>query len=251
MMAGAGLRGRPFRPAARAIGTVRAAGVLRWLPTPRRNPFALGYLALLLGSTLFARFGDPDLVHRLQAVSSTDVHNLTVHPVLPLLFSGLWVAGPIWTPYFWAFLVTVAPLERRVGALRAAGAFAAGHVAATLLSQAVVVAAVATGHAPADELGALDIGVSYGVLASLGALAGVLRPGLRTAVLAGAVTLVGYQALTDGDLVTAVGHPAALATGVALWVFVRRGPGRLRGSLGMRASADGREELREAEAATP
>ncbi|MFK0190643.1 rhomboid-like protein [Kitasatospora sp. NPDC090308] len=212
-MTSAELRRRLIRPGLRAV------------PTPRANPFALGYLALLLGTTLYGRLGDPETVHRLQSLSSTDAHNLLVHPALSLVGSGLWVAGPVWMPYFWAFALTVAPLERRVGGLRALGVFGAGHVAATLLSQAVVVAAVATGRAGKELLDAMDIGVSYGVLASLGALAGLLGPvGRRTALGAG-VALVGHQLVTDPDLVTSVGHPAALAVGVSLWPLLRgRGP---------------------------
>ncbi|RKE21101.1 rhomboid-like protein [Streptomyces sp. TLI_171] len=216
-MTSAELRRRLIRPGLRA------------LPTPRANPFALGYLALLLGTTLYARFGDPGTVHRLQAVSSTDAHNLLVHPAVSLVGSGLWVAGPVWMPYFWAFALTVAPLERRIGGLRALGVFATGHVVATLLSQAVVVAAVAAGGAESDLLDAMDIGVSYGVLASLGALAGLLGPAGRNLALGGGLALVGHQLVSDPDLVTSVGHPAALAVGVALWPLLRgRGPRRPR-----------------------
>ncbi|PBC77836.1 hypothetical protein BX265_2593 [Streptomyces sp. TLI_235] len=208
----------------------RIRGLLRSrrgvLPTPRRNPFALGYLALLLGTTLFARFGDPQLVHHLQALSSTDVHNLAHHPVLALAASGLWVAGPVWTPYLWAFLLTVAPLERRVGARRAAGVFAAGHVGATLVSQSVVLAAVAARGLPVDALGDLDIGVSYGVLASLGALAGLLSPAGRALALGAAAALIGEQYLDGTDVVTGIGHPVALLIGIALWLPLRRGPRR-------------------------
>ncbi|MFJ8043048.1 rhomboid-like protein [Kitasatospora sp. NPDC096147] len=196
------------------------------LPTPRRNPFALGYLAVLLGTTLFARFGDPVVVERLQGYSSSDAHNLLSHPVGSLLLSGIWVAGPVWMPYFWAFAVTVAPLERRVGGLRAAGAFAAGHVLATLLSQAVVLAAVAAGRQDGAALDGLDIGVSYGVLASLGALAGLLTLPGRLCALAAAGGLIGHQFLDETDLVTGVGHPAALLVGVALWPWLRRTGGR-------------------------
>ncbi len=216
----------PLRAGSRPAG-MRAA--LRLLPTPRRNPFTFGYLALLLGTTLFARFGDPELVRRLQSASSSDVHNLLVRPVSALLFSGFWVAGPVWMPYFWAFLATLAPLERRIGGRRAAGVFATGHIGATLLSQAVVAGAVAGGVLASGALDELDIGVSYGVLTCLGALAGLLPLPGRVAVLAVAGALVGRQLLTDTDLVTAVGHPAALLVGVALWGRVRRGgrgPGR-------------------------
>ncbi|WP_431680459.1 rhomboid-like protein [Kitasatospora sp. KL5] len=218
--------GRRLTGARRGPGAGLLRRLRRALPTPRRNPFALGYLALLLGTTLFARFGDPQLVHRLQALSSTDVHNLAHHPLLALAASGLWVAGPVWTPYLWAFAVTVAPLERRIGARRAAGVFAAGHVGATLLSQAAVLAAVAARRLPLDALDALDIGVSYGVLASLGALAGLLPPAGRTLALGAAAAMVAEQFLTGTDLVTGIGHPAALLIGIALWRPLRRGPRR-------------------------
>ncbi|MFG3050588.1 rhomboid-like protein [Kitasatospora sp. NPDC048239] len=206
------------------------AGVADWIlarvPTPRRNPFALGYLAVVGATTTFAKLADPDLVLRLQEASSSDGHNLLHHPVRALLFSGFWVAGPVWMPYLWAFAFTIAPLERRVGAARAAAVFAIGHVTATVLSQAVVLAAVATGRMESAALDYLDIGVSYGVLASLGALAGLLPPGGRLLALGGAGALIADQILTDRDLVTGVGHPVALLAGVALWRWLRRGPGR-------------------------
>ncbi|GAA2131850.1 hypothetical protein GCM10009760_06070 [Kitasatospora kazusensis] len=199
--------------------------VLDMVPTPRRNRFALGYLVVLLGTTLFSHFASPALVHQLQAFSSTDGHNLIHRPLLALLLSGLWVAGPVWMPYLWAFALTVAPLERRVGPWRAFGVFAAGHVLATLLSQGVVAVAVATGHLGAGALDDLDIGVSYGVLASLGALAGLLSPRGRVLALTGAVALIAHQILSDQDLVTGIGHPTALLVGIALWSRLRRGPG--------------------------
>lgn len=197
----------------------------RFVPTPRRNPLALGYLAVLLATTLFARFGDADLVDRLQAFSSSDGHNLLDHPVQALVLSGLWVAGPIWMPYFWAFALTVAPLERRIGARRTIGVLAAGHVLATLLSQAAVGLEVSTGRLAPEALDSVDIGVSYGVLASLGALAAVLPGRGRPVLLAGAVAMTGYQFLSESELVSRVGHPSALLVGVAVGHWLRGGSG--------------------------
>ncbi|MFE3506301.1 rhomboid-like protein [Kitasatospora sp. NPDC059146] len=212
-------------------------GPVEWLlervPTPRRTPFTIGYLAVVGVTSTFAGIADPELVQRLQEASSSDGHNLLQHPLRALLLSGFWVAGGSWLPYLWGFAFTLAPLERRVGPARAAAVFAAGHVAATLLSQGVVITAVETGRLAPAAMDQLDIGVSYGVLACLGAAAGALPPRARAVALAGVGLMLAQQIATQKDLVTAVGHPAALLTGMALWRWLgrieRRPPGpRLR-----------------------
>ncbi|MGV9264968.1 rhomboid-like protein [Kitasatospora sp. NPDC003701] len=218
--------GPPYGMLRYGLRVAVAEWVLARVPTPRRNPFALGYLAVVVATTTFAELADPGLVLRLQEASSSDGHNLVHHPLRALLFSGFWVAGTIWMPYLWAFAFTVAPLERRVGAARAAAVFAIGHITATVLSQSVVITAVATGRLESGALDSLDIGVSYGVLVSLGALAGLLSPRGRLLALGLAAVLLADQISEDRDLVTGVGHPVALLTGVALWRWLRRGSGR-------------------------
>ncbi|MEV7771498.1 rhomboid-like protein [Kitasatospora sp. NPDC086791] len=216
-------------PAGAPYGMLRhglRTGVTRWLldrvPTPRRNPFTLGYLAVVGATTTFARFADPGLVQRLQEASSSDGHNLLQHPLRALVLSGCWVAGEVWMPYLWGFAFTLAPLERKVGPARAAVVFAIGHVAATLLSQGVVITAVETGRLAPEMMDHLDIGVSYGVLACLGALAGLLSWRGRLLALGGAGLMIAEQIASDKDVVTAVGHPAAVLAGVALWRWLRR-----------------------------
>ncbi|GAB7181011.1 rhomboid-like protein [Kitasatospora sp. Ki12] len=216
-------------PAGAPYGMLRLGlrtGAVRWLldrvPTPRRNPFTLGYLAVVGATTTFARLADPELVQRLQEASSSDGHNLLQHPVRALVLSGFWVAGEVWMPYLWGFAFTLAPLERRVGPARAAAVFAIGHVTATLLSQGVVVVAVETGRMAPEVMDHLDIGVSYGVLACLGAVAGLLSWRGRLVALGGAGLMIAEQIASDRDVVTAVGHPAAVLTGVALWRWLRR-----------------------------
>ncbi|WP_158834936.1 rhomboid-like protein [Streptomyces sp. NRRL S-350] len=216
-------------PAGAPYGMLRVGlrtGVAQWLlervPTPRRTPFTLGYLAVVGATTTFAKLAGPELVQRLQEASSSDGHNLLQHPLRALLLSGFWVAGEVWMPYLWGFAFTLAPLERRVGPARAAAVFAIGHVAATLLSQGVVIAAVATGRMAPEVMDRLDIGVSYGVLACLGAVAGLLPPRGRLLALGGAGLMIVEQIASDRDVVTAVGHPAAVLAGVALWRWLRR-----------------------------
>ncbi|AUY49860.1 rhomboid-like protein [Streptomyces sp. CB01881] len=226
LRSGAGRAGPPYGMLRYGLRVWVVDWLLARVPTPRRNPFALGYLAVVCATTTFAKLADPGLVLRLQQASSSDAHNLLHHPVRALLFSGFWVAGTIWMPYLWAFAFTVAPLERRVGPGRAAAVFAAGHVGATLLSQVVVIAAVAGRRLEPGALDHLDIGVSYGVLASLGALAGLLRPRGRLLVLGLAAALIAQQIASDRDLVTGIGHPAAVLAGVALWRRLRRTSGR-------------------------
>ncbi|MFF4379457.1 rhomboid-like protein [Kitasatospora sp. NPDC001547] len=228
-MAGRGRGADGFGTAGAPYGMLRLGlrtGVLEWLlervPTPRRTPFTLGYLAVVGATTTFARIADPELVQRLQEASSSDGHNLLQHPLRALVLSGFWVAGEAWMPYLWGFALTIAPLERRVGPARAAAVFAAGHVAATLLSQGVVITAVETGRMAPEVMDHLDIGVSYGVLACLGAVAGLLSWRGRLLALGGAGLMIAEQIATDRDVVTGVGHPAAVLAGVALWRWLRR-----------------------------
>ncbi|MFJ7906232.1 rhomboid-like protein [Kitasatospora sp. NPDC096204] len=228
-MAGLGRGAEGFGAAGAPYGMLRLglrAGVVEWLlervPTPRGTPFTIGYLAVVGVTTTFARLADPELVQRLQEASSSDGHNLLQHPLRALVLSGFWVAGEVWMPYLWGFALTLAPLERRVGPARAAAVFAAGHVAATLLSQGVVITAVEAGRMAPEVMDYLDIGVSYGVLACLGAVAGLLSWRGRLLALGGAGLMIAEQIASDRDVITGVGHPAAVLTGVALWRWLRR-----------------------------
>ncbi|MFG3223476.1 rhomboid-like protein [Kitasatospora sp. NPDC048194] len=218
-------------------------GVLEWLverlPTPRGNPFTLGYLAVVGATTTFAGLADPELVQRLREASSSDGHNLLQHPLRALALSGFWIAGDVWMPYLWGFALTLAPLERRVGSARAAAVFAIGHVTATLLSQGVVIAAVETGRMAPGAMRDLDIGVSYGVLACLGAVSGLLPRPARVLALGGAGLMIAQQIAAEKDVVTAVGHPAAVLAGVALWRWLRGAERRPPRSRPRTASAAG------------
>jgi hypothetical protein len=211
-------------PAPAPVEAPSAVRVPRWwhlLPTPAGTPFTFAYVAVLAVTSVVAALADPALVHSLHEGSSTDVAHLLRAPVAALLASAVWIAGGLLSPYALAFVVVLTALERRAGGVRAMGVFLAGHVVATLATEVPVGLAVLFGHLPRTSLHRLDYGISFGVAASVGALAGLLRPWLRWPLL----VLVGGALVDDllafADPMTDWGHLIALATGAACWPLVR------------------------------
>ncbi|MFD7662184.1 rhomboid-like protein [Streptomyces sp. NPDC059788] len=194
----------------------------RLLPTPTGTPFTFGYTLLLVATSLFAEYADPGLVYALLQASSTDVEHLAQAPLLVLVASALWLAGGMTSAYALAFLFVLTALERRVGALRTAAVFFGGHAIATLATELPVGAAVALGHLPADSLQRLDYGVSFGVMACMGALTGLLPPWARWPLLAAVTWFAVDSLLVSGDPVSDSGHLLALVLGVLAWPLLRR-----------------------------
>ncbi|MGW7409561.1 rhomboid-like protein [Streptomyces sp. NPDC054833] len=209
----------PHRLLARRL---RALHPWRLLPTPTGTPFTFAYAALLAVTSLIAADAAPGLVHSLYQASSTDVAHLVRTPVQVLLASALWIAGGVVSPYAMCFLVVLTALERRIGGLRAATVFLLGHVLATLATEVPVGIAVVAGHLPGSSLHRLDYGISFGVAASTGALAGLLTPWLRWPVVAlfGGMLLQDLIAYTDP--MTNWGHLISLTIGIAMWPALRR-----------------------------
>ncbi|MGX1756022.1 rhomboid-like protein [Streptomyces lydicus] len=194
----------------------------RLLPTPAGTPFTFGYALLLVATSLFAEYADPVLVSDLLQGSSTDVVHLAQAPLLVLVASALWIAGGMTSAYAIGFLFVLTALERRIGGLRTAAVFFGGHALATLATELPVAFSVAAGRLPESSLHRLDYGISFGVMTSIGALAGLLPAWLRWPVLAG----VGYVAVTDLlayiDPMTDWGHLLSLTLGMASWPLLRR-----------------------------
>ncbi|WP_046261340.1 rhomboid-like protein [Streptomyces sp. WM6386] len=194
----------------------------RLLPTPTGTPFTFGYAAVLAVTSLVTEYADPALVHSLLQGSSTDVAHLVRTPVLVLPASALWIAGGIASPYVLGFLLVMTALERRIGGLRSASVFLLGHVLATLATELPVGLAVLVGHLPDTSLHRLDYGISFGVAAGTGALAGLLSPWLRWPLLGLYGGMLVQDLLAFTDPMTEWGHLMALAIGVATWPVVRR-----------------------------
>ncbi|MFH9065205.1 rhomboid-like protein [Streptomyces coeruleorubidus] len=208
----------------------------RLLPTPTGTPFTFGYAIVLCVTSLISAYADPALVHALLQGSSTDVAHLVRTPELVLVGSALWLAGGVASPFAIGFVLVLTALERRIGGLRTAGVFLLGHVLATLATEVPVGLAVLAGQLPGSSLHRLDYGVSFGVAAGTGALAGLLPPWLRVPLLAGFGGMLLQDLLALSDPMTDWGHLIALAIGVATWPVVRRwqmrgprSPGPVRG----------------------
>ncbi|MFD5117500.1 rhomboid-like protein [Streptomyces sp. NPDC058391] len=203
---------------------------LRWrigvplalIPGPRGTPFTFGYALVLLATSFFTAYGDPATVSALLRGSSTDVAHLVHHPVLVLLASALWIAGGPASPYAVGLVLVLTALERRIGGPRTAGVFLLGHVGATLATEIPIGLAVLAGQLPTTSLHRLDYGISFGLMASVGALAGLLAPMVRWPLLGAVALMLAQELLAYRDPITDWGHPTALAIGVACWPAVRR-----------------------------
>ncbi|MFE9608888.1 rhomboid-like protein [Streptomyces sp. NPDC006012] len=203
---------------------VRLPSVRRpWLllPSPAATPFTLAYAAVLAVTSLVSAVADPSLVHALQQGSSTDVAHLVRAPMGVLVASALWIAGGVLTPYAFGFLLVLTALERRVGALRAAGVFLLGHILATLATEVPVGFAVLAGHLPGTSVHRLDYGISFGVAAATGALAGLVAPWLRWILLGLIGATIAQSLIAFTDPMTGWGHLISLVIGVATWPLVR------------------------------
>ncbi|WP_260695037.1 rhomboid-like protein [Streptomyces sp. IB201691-2A2] len=194
----------------------------RLFPTPTGTPFTFGYAVVLAVTSLIAEYADPDMVDRVLQASSTDVAHLAQSPVRVLVASALWIAGGLTSAYVIALLLVLTALERRIGGWRTAGVFLLGHGLATLATEIPVGLSVLAGHLPESSLHRYDYGISFGVAASVGALAGLLRPWLRWTVLAVFGWMVVGDLIAFTDPMTNWGHVMALAIGVATWPLLRR-----------------------------
>ncbi|OLZ68753.1 hypothetical protein AVW11_11150 [Streptomyces amritsarensis] len=160
---------------------------------------------------------DRVLLHR----NSSNIHQLVQHPVRALISSAFWIANPASLAlYVVLFEVFHAPVERWLGTLRWLVIVATAHVVATLISQKVLLTAIQDQRAPRSMTHVVDIGVSYGLAASIGVLTYRLPNPWRWFYLAGVIAFFGIPVVTGGTF-TDLGHAIALAVGLLSWPLTR------------------------------
>ncbi|MEV6357437.1 rhomboid-like protein [Streptomyces hydrogenans] len=164
---------------------------------------------------------DTYLLHR----NSSNLHQLAHHPVRALLASAFWIQDP-GALLFYAVLFELfhAPVERWLGTPRWLFTVATAHIVATLVSQQVVLFAITHHDVPRSMAHVVDIGVSYGLAASVGILTYRLHGVLRWLYLAGAVAFFLAPLLADRTY-TDLGHALSLAVGLACYPLTRHPDG--------------------------
>ncbi|MFD6873346.1 MULTISPECIES: rhomboid-like protein [unclassified Streptomyces] len=164
----------------------------------------------------------PDRVeHVLLHRNSSNIHELVQHPIRALLSSAFWIENPASLAlYALLFECFHAPVERWLGTVRWLLIVATAHITATLVSQKVLLMAIQDHRAPHSMTHVVDIGVSYGLAASVGVLTYRLPHPWRWFYLAGAVAFFGIPLLSDGSF-TDLGHAISLAVGLLAWPLTR------------------------------
>ncbi|GHG73897.1 rhomboid-like protein [Streptomyces griseocarneus] len=192
------------------------AGVLPSLAPGRLPRLAPAYVGgVQLGAYAVQHLLTPSTRRRLLRHCSTNVDNLRRGRWHTLAGSALVVEAPMELPYVLLLLAVLGYTEYAYGAWWAAGAFAYGHVGASL----VVYAGLRALRAGPRTRSAIDVGTSYGFNAVAGALTaalphGVVRTGARGALLA--LVARPYLRGPRRTTFTDAGHLLALALGMGL-----------------------------------
>ncbi|MYW19013.1 hypothetical protein GT039_26410 [Streptomyces sp. SID2955] len=162
-----------------------------------------------------AEFEEHFLRHR-----STNIHELSRSPVRVLVASAMWIENGNWLPYAFLYTVFHAPAERWLGTARWLAVCALAHVLASLISEAMLLAAIRKGVAPQEAVYTMDIGVSYALAGVIAVLGYRIAAPWRYAYLV-AVAAVFALPLAAAPSFTDFGHFLAVLLGLACYPLVR------------------------------
>jgi len=191
------------------------------LAVARRIPVTVGYIGVLIVTTITLHVLNPVQRHRVLVASSTNLHELARVPVRVLIASALWISSGRVLP--WALLLgaVAGTLEWNVGSKSTAFVFATGHVVASALVGLGLAIGIGIGVVNPSVERVVDVGPSYG-FAALAAVLTVLVP--RRWRVWYLVAFAGWLGvgMSDGIDYVAIGHLTAAAIGFAFIPFVRR-----------------------------
>jgi Rhomboid-like protein len=179
----------------------------------RRLPVTIGFLSALLATGAVLVQLDPGTRRRAVLAASTNLDNLEAGDVSTLLTSAF-VVGGVPPLRWWAGLAgLLAGVELLWGSRRIVAVFLAGHVGATVLVAIGLAVGVRDGWVAPEVAHAVDVGVSYGVMALVGGVV-VGLPRLCGVLWAAGWLAVCAFAVAAYRNFTCAGHLCALLIGV-------------------------------------
>jgi hypothetical protein len=179
-----------------------------------RAPLSLAWLVVLFVTTRIQRSSGRWQARRIQRAHSTNLRHLRRRPSKVLATSLFWLDGRKWWPYLPVFAGIVAPAERRLRWWRWLFVGVTAHVVGTYVGQGYLRLLIRMGRAPRRLAAARDVGVSYFVFGTAGALSGyVPRPWRSRVQVATGATMVANVAVRP--TFTEVGHLTAYLVGLA------------------------------------
>jgi hypothetical protein len=181
------------------------------------------YAAVLVAVWLGLTALGPHARHAVVSRMSTNLHNLAHGRLSTLVGSAFVDEGGdlyLWLPGLVCLLALGEMIWRGRGLVIT---FAVGHIGATLLVAAGLIAALQAGWLPLSVTRATDVGVSYGAVSVLGALTASIAPRWRPAWV-GWWLGIALTAAAGLDF-TAVGHVLALLLGIGLSLWLPAAPG--------------------------
>lgn len=219
--------GFPLPPAGDSpiLGRVRrlsgVSGVLRavWAYV-RSAPGTYVWLAVLFVTTVALHHMSPEFEQEFLRQRSTNIHELSRHPVRVLVASAMWIDGGYWLPYAALYTVFHAQAERWLGTARWLAVCVAAHVLATLISEGALAKAIRDGLAPQSAVNTLDVGVSYALSGVVAVLVHRIRPPWRYGYLAAVLVFYGFP-MTAEPTFTDFGHFVSFLIGLACYPLVR------------------------------
>ncbi|WP_425245826.1 rhomboid-like protein [Streptomyces sp. NEAU-NA10] len=191
----------------------------------RSAPGTYVWLGVLFVTTVALHHMSPEFEREFLRQRSTNLHELSQHPVRALVASAMWIDGGYWVPYAVLYSVFHAQAERWLGTARWLVVCVAAHVLATLVSEGALAKAIHDGIAPWSAVDTLDFGVSYALAGVVAVLTYRIRTPWRYAYLA-AVLAVYVWPLTAGPTFTDVGHFVSVLIGLGCYPLVRGVQGR-------------------------
>ncbi|MEW2046827.1 rhomboid-like protein [Streptomyces sp. NPDC005476] len=186
----------------------------------RGAPGTYVWLTVLFFTSVALHHMSPEFEQEFLRQRSTNIHELSRHPVRVLVASAMWIDGGYWLPYAVLYSVFHAQAERWLGTARWLAVCAVAHVLATLLSEGALAKAIRDGLAPQSAVNTLDVGVSYALSGVVAVLVHRIPSPWRYGYLA--AVLVFYAVpLTAGPTFTDFGHFVSVLVGLGCYPLVR------------------------------